>query len=55
MEFFLASSTERDQIGLSLTFDANVYTKADAEEFMQECRIAILHYLGTDVVPRAKL
>ena len=46
MEFFLGNSTNRDQIDLNVTFDANVYTRADAEEFIDECRSAALFYLG---------
>ncbi len=55
MEFFLGNSTERDHIGIGVTFDANVYTKADAEEFIDECRRAALFYLGVDLASRSKL
>ncbi|KAI0748121.1 hypothetical protein C8Q80DRAFT_1170267 [Daedaleopsis nitida] len=55
MEFFLANSTDRDQIGLSVTFDANVYSRAVAEEFIEECRQATLFYLGGDGIPKPKL
>ncbi|KAI0721094.1 hypothetical protein C8T65DRAFT_735581 [Cerioporus squamosus] len=38
-EFFLGNATQRNQISMFLTFDANVYTREDADEFMRECRV----------------
>lgn len=55
MEFFLANSTDRNQINLAVTFDANVYSRAIAEEFIEECRQATLFYLGGDGKPKPKL
>ncbi|KAH9946117.1 uncharacterized protein BXZ73DRAFT_72957 [Epithele typhae] len=55
MEFFLGNMTERHQIGLGLTYDANVYQLADVEEFMEECRQATLYYLGRNDAIKEKL
>ena len=53
--FTLGNGTERDQIGMMSMYDANVYARADMEEFMDECREAALHYLAGDVDSLAKL
>ena len=53
--FTLGNGTERDQIGMMSMYDANVYARADMEEFMDECREAALHYLTGDVDSLAKL
>lgn len=55
MEFFLGNGTERGMLGLGVTFDRNVYTIADVKEFVEECRLATLHYLGGAAVPKGKL
>nr|VWO98643.1 Transcription factor MBP1 [Ganoderma boninense] len=54
-EFFLGNGTERGQLGLWITFDRNTYTTADVKEFVEECRLAILHYLGAAVASKGKL
>ena len=54
-EFFLGNATERNQISMSLTFDANVYAREDVDEFMRECREAALYYLGDNGLEKAKL
>ncbi|KAI0748120.1 hypothetical protein C8Q80DRAFT_718077 [Daedaleopsis nitida] len=51
----LGNGTERDQIGMMATFDANVYAKSDVEEFIDECREVALHYLASDEAPKARL
>ncbi|TFK91027.1 hypothetical protein K466DRAFT_644107 [Polyporus arcularius HHB13444] len=54
-EFFLGNATERNQISMFLTFDANVYNREDAGEFLRECREAALYYLGDSGIAKAKL
>ncbi|RPD66133.1 hypothetical protein L226DRAFT_609032 [Lentinus tigrinus ALCF2SS1-7] len=54
-EFFLGNATQRNQISMFLTFDANVYTREDIDEFMRECREAALYYLVDNSVSKAKL
>ena len=54
-EFFLGNGTEHNRITMFVTFDANVYQKEDAEEFMRECREATLHYLGDGATVKGKL
>ncbi|KAH9854227.1 hypothetical protein C2E23DRAFT_858819 [Lenzites betulinus] len=46
MELILGNSTAREEISLALTYDANVYKGEDAEEYLQEVRLAALYYLG---------
>ncbi len=54
-ELFLGNSTERGQLGFGVTFDKNVYTTADVKEFVEECGLATLHYLGGAAVSKGKL
>lgn len=54
-EFFLGNGTERGQLGFGVTFDRNVYTTTDVKEFVEECRLATLHYLGAAPVSKGKL
>ena len=55
MEFFLGNSTEHGRLGFNLTYDANVYRTEDVKEFIEECRLATLHYLGGDAAIKGKL
>ncbi|KAI1795882.1 hypothetical protein LXA43DRAFT_989906 [Ganoderma leucocontextum] len=55
MEFFLGNATERGMLGLGVTFDRNVYKTADVEEFVEECRLATLYYLGGTALCKGKL
>ncbi|KAH9901368.1 hypothetical protein C8Q73DRAFT_786744 [Cubamyces lactineus] len=45
-EFFLGNGTTRGHLELFLTFDANVYSRSDAEEYVQDCYEAAMYYFG---------
>ncbi|KAI0831302.1 hypothetical protein BC628DRAFT_1311647 [Trametes gibbosa] len=53
-ELLVSSATAQEQIGLALTYDANVYSREDAEEYLQEVRLAAMYYLGEDERVAAK-
>ncbi|CDO77543.1 hypothetical protein BN946_scf184912.g42 [Trametes cinnabarina] len=56
MDFFLGNGTTRDHFELILSYDANVYRREDAEEYLRECCGALLYYFGDqDVTARGKL
>ncbi len=44
----VGSATIGGHITILLTYDANVYRSEDAEEYLNECRLATLYYFGTD-------
>ncbi|KAJ8496473.1 hypothetical protein ONZ51_g1056 [Trametes cubensis] len=51
-EFFLGNGTTRGHLELFLTFDANVHSRLDVEEYMQDCYEAAMYYFGgQDVAP----
>ena len=45
-EFFLGNGTTRGHLELFLTFDANVHSRRDVEEYMQDCYEAAMYYFG---------
>ncbi|KAL7284294.1 hypothetical protein ACG7TL_001577 [Trametes sanguinea] len=56
MDFFLGSGTTRGHFELLLSYDANVYRREDAEEYLRECSEATLFYFGDeDATPKGRL
>ena len=45
-EFVLGNGTMRGHLELLLTFDANVHSRRDVEEYIQDCYEAAMYYFG---------
>ncbi|KAI9067817.1 hypothetical protein FKP32DRAFT_227499 [Trametes sanguinea] len=57
-DFFLGNGTTRNHFELLLSYDANVYRREDAEEYLRECGEATLYYFSdqpADATAKGKL